>query len=332
MIMKKLAIILIMAATLFATGCKKLPEFTSSNGSSSSGSDTPTTITPEVVTLEATAITENSAVLNGVISNYDGNHQYEGGFYWGTTAELDFVQPADGISQGTFSALLTGLTSNTTYYYKACAFIGESEENAGFGEVKSFTTNGGQSGSIQSLPYTQDFSTSFNTYTTYNVLGEQKWTIEFQTAKMSGYSLQSNYDNEDWLISSPIHITGVEHAKAIVNYVAQYSAPNEDDITMWVSADYELGSHPNTASWTKLSGIYPNTEDFSDFQNQETSLDSFIGQIITIAIKYTSTTTDARTIEIKHITIQEGAVNGNQVYFSKGNLQYQASTNTFLSD
>ena len=129
-----------MAATLFATGCKKLPEFTSSNGSSSSGSDTPTTITPEVVTLEATAITENSAVLNGVISNYDGNYQYEGVFFWGTTAELDFVQPADGISQGMFSASLTGLTTNTTYYYKACAFIGESEENAGFGEVKSFTT------------------------------------------------------------------------------------------------------------------------------------------------------------------------------------------------
>lgn len=140
MIMKKLAIILIMAASLFATGCKKLPEFTGSSGSTSV---TPTTVVPEVVTLEAMEITENSAILNGVISNYYGNYQYEGGFFWGTTAELDFVQPADGISQGMFSASLTGLTTNTTYYYKACAFIGESEENAGYGEVKSFTTEGG---------------------------------------------------------------------------------------------------------------------------------------------------------------------------------------------
>ena len=69
--MKKLAILLIIVATVFATGCKKLPEFTSGNGNG--GGNTPTTVTPEVTTVEATEITENFALLNGVISNYDAN-------------------------------------------------------------------------------------------------------------------------------------------------------------------------------------------------------------------------------------------------------------------
>lgn len=141
--MKKLAIILIMAATLFATGCKKLPEFTSSNGNSGGG-DTPTVVKPEVVTSEATEITENFAMLNGVISNYDGNYTYERGFYWGTTEALDSFISADDFGHGAFGTKFAGLTANTTYYYKAYAIIsGGGNENAGYGEVMSFTTLGG---------------------------------------------------------------------------------------------------------------------------------------------------------------------------------------------
>jgi hypothetical protein len=137
--MKKLAILLMIVATVFATGCKKLPEFTSGNGNSG-GSDTPTSVTPEVTTVEATEISENFAMLNGVISNYDENYTYERGFYWGTTEELGNYLSADDSGHGTFVAKFTGLTANTTYYYKAYAII--SGGNAGYGEVKSFTTPG----------------------------------------------------------------------------------------------------------------------------------------------------------------------------------------------
>ena len=141
--MKKLAILLIIVVTVFATGCKKLPEFTSGNGSSGGG-DTPTVVTPTVTTVEATEITENFAMLNGVISNYDGNYTYETGFYFGTTETLDSFISADDFGHGTFGTKFAGLTANTTYYYKAYAIIsGASHENAGYGDVKSFTTAGG---------------------------------------------------------------------------------------------------------------------------------------------------------------------------------------------
>lgn len=127
-----------MATIVFTIGCKKLPEFTPRNDS---GGDTPTTVTPEVVTSEATEITENFAMLNGVISNYDGNYTYERGFYWGTTAELGNFLSADDFGHGTFGAKFAGLTANTTYYFKAYAIVsGASHENAGYGEVMSFTT------------------------------------------------------------------------------------------------------------------------------------------------------------------------------------------------
>lgn len=183
----------------------------------------------------------------------------------------------------------------------------------------------GTGGEPQDMPYVQDFATSFGTYITYSVMGNQMWTIYQNTAKMSGFSGQS-HANEDWLISSPVHVTGVEHAKAVVNYVAQYPSPSEDDVTMQVSADYEFGTDPSTATWTELSVRYPNTSSFNDFQDVEASLDAFIGQTVTVAIKFKSTDSASRTIEISSITIQEGEASGGG---GGGDLQTMPYTQDF---
>lgn len=169
---------------------------------------------------------------------------------------------------------------------------------------------GGQGGDVQPMPYVQEFANSFGTYTTKDVLGSQIWSVTSSYAKMTGYSGQS-YANEDWLISSPVEVVNVEHAKAVVNYVAQYQAPSDNDITMQVSADYVFGDDPSTATWTELDVRYPNTGGWNDFQDKEASLDEFIGQTVTIAIKYVSTDNGSRTIEIKSITVQEGEAGGD---------------------
>ena len=149
-----------IVATVIATGCKKLPEFTASNGNSGGG-DTPIVVKPEVVTSEATEITENFAMLNGVISNYDANYTYETGFYYGTTETLDSFISADDFGHGTFGTKFAGLTANTTYYYKAYAIIsGASHENAGYGDVKSFTTTGGNNLTVTTIAASEITSTS----------------------------------------------------------------------------------------------------------------------------------------------------------------------------
>ena len=167
----------------------------------------------------------------------------------------------------------------------------------------------GGGGDIMEMPYNQVFTSSFGTYTTYSVIGDQTWIIDYHTAVMKGRVGDVFYENEDWLISSPVHIANVEHAKAVVNYVAQFPG-SANDITVQISSDYVYGDNPTTANWTQLSTTFPNTNGWYDFIDVEVNLDAFIGQTVTFAIKYISTDTQSRTIEIKSITIQEGEAGG----------------------
>jgi hypothetical protein len=278
--MKKLAIFLIIMATVFAMGCKKLPEFTPANGSSGGG-DTPTTVTPEVVTSEATEITENFAMLNGVISNYDESYTYERGFYWGTTAELGNFLSADDFGHGTFGAKFAGLTANTTYYFKAYAIIsGSSSENAGYGEVKSFTTAGSSNLTVTTLEASEISSTTAVLNGMISNFGND--ASEYECAFVWGTGTPTNYNN---------------------------------NVELWTDGKFNLA----------LSGLEANTTyKFQAFAKKAlTNDDGVYGEIL----EFTTSSGG----------VPEGAINGlftinsngDQVYFSKGNLQYQASTNTW---
>ena len=171
-------------------------------------------------------------------------------------------------------------------------------------------------GEVQSMPYSQNFTSGFGTYMSYSVLDDNHvWTIEssYSAVVMTGHEKVGDqhfyYENEDWLISSPVEITGVGHAKAVVNYAAQYSGPSDKDVTMQVSTNYTWGADPTTVSWIELPVTYPNTNQWI-FQEQEASLDDFIGQTITVAIKFVSSSTASRTFEVNSITIQEGEAGG----------------------
>jgi hypothetical protein len=170
----------------------------------------------------------------------------------------------------------------------------------------------GTGGELQNMPYTQSFTQAFGTYMAYNVLGSQIWVIDHNAATMSGYS-GSSYANEDWLISSPVAVTGVSEAKVSVVYVAQYPTSLSNDVTLQVSTDYVYGNDPTTATWTQMSASYPNTSGWSDWKTVETSLNDFIGQNVTVAIKYVSNDSQSRTIEIQSITVQEGNAGGGGV-------------------
>ena len=168
-------------------------------------------------------------------------------------------------------------------------------------------------GDLQTMPYTQSFATEFGTYITKNVLGDQVWTIDYSSAVMSGHVNNSGsheyYENEDWLISSPVQISGVQHAKAVVNYAAQYQGPSDSDVVMMVSSDYTFNSEPSTATWNQLSEKFVNTDGWT-FTDKEFNLDAYIGQTVTVAVKFYSSTTKSRTIEIKSIKVEEGQASG----------------------
>ncbi len=189
---------------------------------------------------------------------------------------------------------------------------------AGTAEIKSISIEagqaggggGGQGGETQNMPYVQSFTDDFGTYTTKDVLGAESWEIAYSTAKMTGYVGGENKEDEDWLISSPVNVTGVEHAKIVMEYICRYFSNLNSDITIWASEDYVYDEMPNTATWAQIPATLSEGSDWTTFKTAEISLDDFIGKTITIAVKYVSTTTKAGTIEIKSISVEEGEAGG----------------------
>lgn len=165
-------------------------------------------------------------------------------------------------------------------------------------------------GEVRNLPYCQTFESEFGTYTTYDVMGLQTWEIDYNTAKMTGFVNSTYNANEDWLISSPVAITGVDDAKMTIRYIARYFNNIDNDVTIWASADYDCSSGPMAATWTQLPVTLTQANNWNEFQTDEISLSQFVGQIVTCALKYTSSDSNAGTIEIQSICIEEGTAGG----------------------
>ena len=161
-------------------------------------------------------------------------------------------------------------------------------------------------GEVQSLPYTQSFASEFGTYMTYDIMGAQAWEIDYSTAKMTGYVGGTYYANEDWLISSPVAITGVSDAKMTMSYIGRYFNNINEEVTIWASTNYTWGSDPNMATWNQVPASLVEGSNWNDFITTEIALTDYVGQTVTFAVKYLSTDSKAGTMEVQSITIEEG--------------------------
>ena len=172
-------------------------------------------------------------------------------------------------------------------------------------------------GEVQSLPYTQSFSTGFGTYMSYSVVDDNHvWTYEstYSVVQMTGHvggNPGEDFANEDWLISSPVALTGVSDAKMTMRYLGRYFNNINNDVTVWVSTNYTYGENPTTAQWTQLPANLVESTTWSDFKDVELALTDYIGQTITVAVKYLSTDTKGGTIEVSAITVEEGTAGGD---------------------
>ena len=91
---------------------------------------------PNVTTNPGDHVTCNSARLNGTVNSGGGGTITERGFYYGTSSgSLTNKKTVTGTT-GSFSANLSGLQENTTYYFRAYA---KNSSGTGYGSVRSFT-------------------------------------------------------------------------------------------------------------------------------------------------------------------------------------------------
>jgi hypothetical protein len=97
-------------------------------------------VIPPVTTTDISAITKNSAVSGGTISNDGGTPVTDRGVCWSTTINptIASFKTSDGTGIGNYPSNLTGLNSGTTYYVRAFA---TNNVGTGYGNQLTFTTN-----------------------------------------------------------------------------------------------------------------------------------------------------------------------------------------------
>jgi uncharacterized protein (TIGR02145 family) len=95
---------------------------------------------PDVITASVGSITENSAVCGGNVTNDGGATVTARGVCWSKTGEptLSDNHTTDGTGTGSFTSLITGLSTNTSYYVRAYA---TNSEGTNYGNTISFATS-----------------------------------------------------------------------------------------------------------------------------------------------------------------------------------------------
>ncbi len=188
----------------------------------------------------------------------------------------------------------------STYFYDGTNWL---NYNAASQVSKSFVF---RSGKWQDLLIYKGLTSGFGDFTTFSVKGDNQiwgWDNTYG-AKMSGY-LSGNQENEDWLISPQMMITGRTMASLSFNHTGKYFGTKTNEATLWVSENYTIGTNPTTATWTQIT--IPNywTTDFAFATSGKIDLKAYLGKKFNYAFKYTSTTAAAGTWELNNVVIFE---------------------------
>ncbi|MBN2669171.1 MAG: choice-of-anchor J domain-containing protein [Bacteroidales bacterium] len=156
--------------------------------------------------------------------------------------------------------------------------------------------------------WTEDFASSLGQFTGVSVVGAQVWaqgTYSGTTyAKMSGYS-SGNQDNEDWLVSSTIDLSGKTNVKLVVNQCAKFFGGTEswNDLKIFVTTNYT--GDVSTTTWDAITYNTHNDGTSYDFTDTEDlDLSAYDGQSVTIAFKYVSTTGGSATWEVSKVSLK----------------------------
>lgn len=215
------------------------------------------------------------------------------------------------LPQGTGNLVAIASVYNTTWQLTLRSYYELEFDGMGPGPITP--------GEVQSLPYTQLFSTGFGSYMSYSVIDDEHfWTYEssYSIVQMTGHVQDANqqhyyYDNDDWLISSPVDLSGVSEAKMTMSYLGRYFNNINNDVTILVSDNYTYGEDPTAApaQWTQLPANLVESSTWSDFKTIELSLTDFVGKTVTVAVRYISNAADNRagTMEVQSIVIDEGS-------------------------
>lgn len=157
--------------------------------------------------------------------------------------------------------------------------------------------------------FSADFTKGENGFKAYDVeLGTLNyvWAVDTRYGwKASAYKDNANVASESWLVSPVIDLTSASAATLTFSHTANYlnGAACTDYLSVLVSTNF--GGDVAKASWVTLTvPTWPTGKDWTFVDSGDIALSGYAGSKITIAFRYTSTSSTAPTWEIKSMSVK----------------------------
>ncbi|MDO4224568.1 MAG: DUF5689 domain-containing protein [Bergeyella zoohelcum] len=159
-------------------------------------------------------------------------------------------------------------------------------------------------GTLPAKSYTlfEDGFTDLSNWTAISVKGAEVWTTTtYGNPRPSAYFSANRKENEDWLISNTINLTGYKNSYLSFETDGRYSGkPLEAYITTNYTGDVA------TTQWTKLDATFDTDMNaFAGFiSSGKISLAAYEGKSIRVAFKYTSVSGASTNWEVDNVLIK----------------------------
>jgi hypothetical protein len=244
----KPSIILLFAICLFTACEQEIEKNSGTAGDVRDPSKTPTgVVTGDLVDNLGTAV-----IVSFSVSGDGGGVLLDNGVIVSSLADFTvatknaIIAAADTVATGNFKVKATGLSKNTTYYYRAYSY---NVNGISYGEIKSFTTS-----NIIVSPYTSDFAPNtaavddwiFDKYTGYDP--DEVDPVWFST-DIGTTSVAAYWDGENLTLVSPlVRIANPADVLSFYFYAGGYGSP-QTKVKVYITEDLNNYGTP-VKDWT----------------------------------------------------------------------------------
>ena len=237
-----------------------------------------------------------------------------------TVLPLDLVQVSDWDTwTNTGNLNIPAAFCNTANVTIALRYIAQAK--AATWEVKNFVLdqgagdqgagdNGGGSGEeggVKTLPYSEEFSTTLGGFKNYTSSGEGAWTIDYSTAKATGYDNASKVTTAGtyYLVSPEISLAGQTAVHVSYEYILRYNKGDENQQVFITDAFNEATP---AEGWTLLVDKHTEGTDWTTFAKEDIAIPAaYLGKTVRIAFRYNTNAESGSTWEVKNFAIAAGA-------------------------
>ena len=237
-----------------------------------------------------------------------------------TVLPLDLVQVSDWDTwTNTGNLNIPAEFCNTANVTIALRYIAQAK--AATWEVKNFVLDqgagdqgagdsgggSGEEGGVKTLPYSEEFSTTLGGFKNYTTSGEGAWTIDYSTAKATGYDNASKVTTAGtyYLVSPEISLAGQTAVHVSYEYILRYNKGDENQQVFITDAFNEAAP---AEGWTLLVDKHTEGTDWTTFAKEDIAIPAaYLGKTVRIAFRYNTNAESGSTWEVKNFAIAAGA-------------------------